>query len=103
MVVCCECDLFFLLLLNFPSLALGLLCKSLRGPYGLLRKTPRRNVALCCSAALPIVGLGKHVAVVSCLSDGGSSPGFEYPFYHWLAVRSWASDLASLRFKVSEA
>lgn len=30
MVVCCECDLFFVLLLNFLSLALGLLCKSLR-------------------------------------------------------------------------
>lgn len=30
MVVCCECDLFFVLLLNFLSLALGPLCKSLR-------------------------------------------------------------------------
>lgn len=30
MVVCCERDLFFALLLNFPSLALRLLCKSWR-------------------------------------------------------------------------
>ena len=38
-----------------------------------------------------------HIEVIE-----SSSPGYEPHFYCWLAVWSWAIDLASLRLKLSE-